>query len=79
MSGGSGQGEVEAVGEQRSDHQQGLTLRSEEPLTEAAKIPRKSVYDTAHYRRSPESMILKLKELRYSENTIRIYRACLKK
>lgn len=49
-------------------------IYQEEPQKEGAK-PRISVYDVTNYRTAPESMILKLKELRYSENTIKHYKS----
>jgi integrase/recombinase XerD len=48
-------------------------LYEEEPKTED-KAPRITAYDIVNYRSCPEIYILKLKELRYSENTIKSYK-----
>ncbi len=54
---------------------EGLNFRFEEEQAVVSKVARKSEFDVANYRRCPESMILKLKELRYSEQTIKAYKS----
>ena len=46
----------------------------EETTDESTKKPRLSPYDIPNYRYIPEEYILKLRELRYSEKTIKTYR-----
>jgi site-specific recombinase XerD len=53
---------------------EGLNLRYEEEKTDTSKIARRTTYDVPNYRQAPESMVLKLKELRYSERTIKVYK-----
>lgn len=50
-----------------------IVLFEEEPKTED-KAPRITAFDLVNYRQCPEEYILKLKELRYSENTIKSYK-----
>lgn len=54
---------------------EGLNFRYEEEKTDTEKVARKTEYDVPNYRSCPESMILKLKELRYSERTIKAYKS----
>ena len=46
----------------------------EEVVNNDDKLPRITPYDVVNYRQCPEEYILKLKELRYSENTIKAYK-----
>ncbi len=62
--------EIEAV-----IKEQGLNLRLEEEKIASNKTPRRTAFDVPNYRPCPESMILKLKELRYSEQTIKAYKS----
>lgn len=56
--------------------QEGLNLRyEEEKIENYGKVPRKTEFDTLHYRRCPEAMLLKLQELRYSPQTIKAYKS----
>ncbi len=55
--------------------EENLNFRYEEEKTDTNKVPRKTEYDVPHYRPCPENMILKLKELRYSERTIKAYKS----
>lgn len=56
--------------------QENLNFRHEEnPQKSSGKIARKSEYDVPNYRYCPEKMLLKLKELRYSEQTIKSYKS----
>jgi site-specific recombinase XerD len=54
---------------------EGLNFRYEEEKTDTEKVARKTEYDVPNYRPCPENMILKLKELRYSEKTIKAYKS----
>lgn len=54
---------------------EGLTFRFEEETYDKTKVPRKTAFDVPNYKQAPESMILKLKELRYSERTIKAYKS----
>lgn len=54
---------------------EGLQLRYEDEKEISGKVPRRTEFDVPNYRRCPESMILKLKELRYSERTISVYKS----
>ncbi len=54
---------------------EGLNFRYEEEQAENNKIARKTAYDVPNYRHCPENMLLKLKELRYSERTIKTYKS----
>jgi site-specific recombinase XerD len=54
---------------------QGLSLIYEEEKTDSTKKSRITPFDIPNYRSCPEEYILKLKELRYSEETIRTYRS----
>ena len=47
----------------------------EEEKTDSGKLARKTACDVPNYRPCPEKMILKLKELRYSEKTIKAYKS----
>lgn len=49
------------------------TYKEEEP--QVKKRERLEVYNIQNYRRCPKEYILKLKEMRYSENTIKVYKA----
>jgi len=51
----------------------GMKVTYEEELTTGAGVKRVSAYDVPNYRKCPEEMVLKLRELRYSENTIKTY------
>lgn len=53
---------------------QKLEVRYEEETRVESKAPRITVYDIANYRQCPEDYIFKLKELRYSESTIKSYK-----
>lgn len=55
--------------------QENLKLHYEEEQTTTTKKPRITAYEVACYRSCPENMILKLKELRYSEGTIKSYKS----
>ena len=55
--------------------QEGLNFRYEEQQSEAGKVARKTEFDTPNYRTCPEKMILKLRELRYSEKTLKTYKS----
>ncbi len=55
--------------------QEGLNFCYQEEKIDTNKVPRKSEYDLPNYRPCPEDMILKLKELRYSERTIKAYKS----
>lgn len=52
-----------------------LNLKYEEEKSSTEKVPRKSESEVLNYRHCPEEMLLKLKELRYSENTIKTYKS----
>lgn len=54
---------------------EGLNLRLEEEINATTKTARKSEYDVPNYRHCPESMLLKLQELRYSSQTIKTYKS----
>ncbi|HMS50920.1 MAG TPA: tyrosine-type recombinase/integrase, partial [Chitinophagales bacterium] len=55
---------------------EGLSFRfEEEEKTDSGKLARKTACDVPNYRPCPEKMILKLKELRYSEKTIKAYKS----
>lgn len=51
----------------------GFTFRFEEETKATTKVARKSAFNTVNYRCCPDNYVLKLKELRYSENTIKTY------
>lgn len=53
--------------------EEGLTINYQEESTPEKGLVRVSAFDIPNYRNCPEEMILKLREHRYSENTIRIY------
>lgn len=53
---------------------QNLKIVYEEELTDPSKKPRKSFFDTANYRKCPDDYLLKLRELRYSEKTLKTYK-----
>jgi site-specific recombinase XerD len=55
--------------------QEGLNFRYEEEKTDTTKVARKTEYDVPNYRTCPENMLLKMKELRYSERTIKAYKS----
>lgn len=57
--------------------QEGLNFRYEEETNETGKVARKTEFDTPNYRSCPEKMILKLRELRYSEKTLKTYKSLL--
>jgi integrase/recombinase XerD len=52
----------------------GLKITYEEEPAGSAGVKRISAYDIPNYRECPAEMILKLKELRYSEKTIKTYK-----
>lgn len=53
---------------------QNLKLIYEEEETDTSKKARISFYDIPNYRTCPEEYILKLKELRYSDRTLKVYK-----
>jgi len=53
---------------------QNLKITYEEEVRDKSKVSRISKYDIPNYRTCPEEFILKLKELRYSERTILVYK-----
>lgn len=63
-------GELQAVA-----HAEGLCFRLEEEKLEEGKVARKSEYNTLNYRSCPAEYVLKLKELRYSDRTIKSYKS----
>ncbi|QQS29235.1 MAG: tyrosine-type recombinase/integrase [Sphingobacteriales bacterium] len=54
---------------------EGLNFSFEEEKADSNKVARKTQFDIPNYRPCPEKMILKLKELRYSEKTIKTYKS----
>ena len=52
----------------------GLNASYEEELPSTTGVKRITVYDLPNYRECPQEMILKLKEIRYSDNTIKTYK-----
>jgi site-specific recombinase XerD len=52
-----------------------LEVRYIEEPTEENKVARKTALEVPNYRPCPESMLLKLRELRYSEATIKAYKS----
>ena len=56
-------------------HERGLNFSHEEELPGSAGIKRMTAFDIPNYRECPQEMILKLKEIRYSDNTIKIYKS----
>lgn len=56
-------------------HEQSLRFLYEEEENATNKKSRISAFDIPNYRSCPEEYILKLKELRYSENTLKTYKA----
>ena len=52
-----------------------LEVRYIEEPTEENKVARKTALEVLNYRPCPESMLLKLRELRYSEATIKAYKS----
>jgi len=55
-------------------HKEGLNFRYEEEQAENDKVARKTAFDVPNYRNYPKNMLLKFKELRYSERTIKTYK-----
>jgi len=55
--------------------QEGLNFRYEEEQNDTGKVARKNEFDTPNYRQCPEKMMLKLRELRYSEKTLKTYKS----
>ena len=53
---------------------QGLCVLYEEEIKNINKTFRVSKYDIVNYKQCPQEYILKLKELRYSENTLKTYK-----
>ncbi len=53
----------------------GMHMSYEEELPGSAGVKRKTAYDIPNYRECPQEMILKLKEKRYSDNTLKIYKS----
>jgi len=54
--------------------EKGLQFRYEEEPVGEPGVKRITPFDIANYRTCPESMVLKLKELRYSESTLKTYK-----
>src|ERR1035437_9708089 len=54
--------------------QENLNVIYEEEATDESKISRVSRFDIPNYKPCPDEYLLKLKELRYSENTIKTYK-----
>lgn len=52
----------------------GMKVTYEEEPAGSTGLKRMSAYDIPNYRECPEEMVLKLRELRYSENTIKTYK-----
>ena len=52
----------------------GMKVTYEEEPASSAGVKRMSAYDVPNYRDCPEEMVLKLRELRYSESTIKTYK-----
>lgn len=52
----------------------GIQVNYEEELPGSAGVKRMTAYDIPNYRECPQEMILKLKEIRYSDNTIKTYK-----
>lgn len=50
-----------------------LTIRYQENTETSNRVPRKTAESTLNYRPCPENYLLKMKELRYSNNTIKNY------
>lgn len=48
----------------------------EEKVNEESKKPKQNHFDIPNYRSIPDTYVLKLKELRYSEKTLKTYRNC---
>lgn len=61
--------EIKAVAQQEN-----LNLIYEEEKIDTTKKPKTSQYDIPNYRTCPEEYILKLKELRYSDRTLKSYK-----
>ncbi len=55
--------------------EKGINLIFEDEPSGTNGVKRMSPYDIPNYRNCPEEMILKLREIRYSEKTIKTYRA----
>lgn len=53
---------------------QNLSITYEEEEQDKSRVSRISKFDIPNYRKCPEEFILKLKELRYSERTILVYK-----
>jgi site-specific recombinase XerD len=53
---------------------QNLTVHYEEEPNTEGRLPRISALDVVNYRTCPEEYILKMKELRYSDSTIKAYK-----
>jgi len=51
-----------------------MKVRYEEEKAESKGLKKMSAYDMINYRQCPEEMILKLKEIRYSDKTIKTYK-----
>ena len=52
-------------------------LLEEEPTENSLKIKRVSVNQISNYKVAPEDFVLKIKELRYSESTLKTYKNAL--
>jgi len=52
----------------------GMKVTYEEEPATSTGVKRMSAFDIPNYRECPEEMVLKLRELRYSENTIKTYK-----
>lgn len=61
---------------QLQDHalEAGMKVTYEEELSTGTGLKRMSAYDVPNYRECPQEMVLKLRELRYSENTVKTYK-----
>jgi integrase/recombinase XerD len=61
---------------QLQDHalEAGMKVTYEEELSTGTGVKRMSAYDVPNYRECPQEMVLKLRELRYSENTVKTYK-----
>ncbi|MDX1904011.1 MAG: site-specific integrase [Thermonemataceae bacterium] len=55
--------------------QEGFRFLYEQQAEDTNKVPRRTEYDVPNYRHAPETMLLKLRELRYSEKTIKTYKS----
>jgi len=56
-------------------NENGIDLKYEEEPQSKTGLKKTKAFDIPNYKTCPEEMILKLKELRYSENTVKIYKS----